>query len=170
MWKWLTSKLGGWLVRISQPQVLQIVDLRPSRALAARTADLNIGAGTNGEIPFDSEPFDTAGWHDNAVNPSRLTVPAGITLARFEARVSINLIAPANFALRLFKNGALCANGAADEKDQDDVSGMAFFKLSTGLLPVAAGDYFEIHYINGGANLANVVHGENTWFYAEGLR
>jgi len=42
-----------------------------------KTADTSVGAGANVQIPWDSEAFDTDGFHSNVTNNARLTVPSG---------------------------------------------------------------------------------------------
>jgi hypothetical protein len=42
-----------------------------------KTANTSVGAGANAQIPWDSEAFDTNGFHDNVTNNARLTVPSG---------------------------------------------------------------------------------------------
>ena len=42
-----------------------------------RTADLSVADVTATAVPWTAEKFDTAGFHDNATNPSRLSVPVG---------------------------------------------------------------------------------------------
>lgn len=42
-----------------------------------KTANTSVSAGGNAQIPWDSEVFDTDGFHDNSTNNARLTVPSG---------------------------------------------------------------------------------------------
>jgi hypothetical protein len=42
-----------------------------------KTANTTVSAGGNAQIPWDSEAFDTDGFHDNSTNNARLTVPTG---------------------------------------------------------------------------------------------
>ena len=42
-----------------------------------KTANTSVGSGANAQIPWDSEAFDTDGFHDNSTNNARLTVPSG---------------------------------------------------------------------------------------------
>lgn len=46
------------------------------RAHAYRTTSQTITTGVSAAVSFDAEIFDPQGMHDNAVNPTRLTVPA----------------------------------------------------------------------------------------------
>ena len=46
-----------------------------SGAKINRTTSLSIATGTPTFVDFDSEDYDTNNYHDNAVNPSRLTIP-----------------------------------------------------------------------------------------------
>jgi hypothetical protein len=42
-----------------------------------KTTNTSVGAGANAQIPWDSEAFDTDGFHNNSTNNARLTVPSG---------------------------------------------------------------------------------------------
>jgi len=48
-----------------------------SGVMVYRTANVSLANGTVTTIDFTAENYDTDGFHDNATNPSRLTVPAG---------------------------------------------------------------------------------------------
>lgn len=40
-------------------------------------------SGTGYAVEYNSENFDVGGWHDNATNNTRLTIPSGVTYAEF---------------------------------------------------------------------------------------
>ena len=59
--KWATPSAGATFVGVQ----------------VTKTANTSVGAGANVQIPWDSEAFDTNGFHDNVTNNARLTVPSG---------------------------------------------------------------------------------------------
>jgi len=59
--KWATPSSGSTFVGVQ----------------VTKTANTSVGAGANVQIPWDSEAFDTNGFHDNSTNNARLTVPSG---------------------------------------------------------------------------------------------
>lgn len=46
-------------------------------SLTRITTDQSINSATDTAVDFNSEVFDTDGFHDNSTNPSRITIPAG---------------------------------------------------------------------------------------------
>ena len=59
--KWATPSAGATFVGVQ----------------VTKTANTSVGSGANVQIPWDSEAFDTDGFHDNVTNNARLTVPSG---------------------------------------------------------------------------------------------
>jgi len=60
--KWATPSAGATFVGVQ----------------VTKTANTSVGAGANVQIPWDSEEFDTDGFHSNVTNNARLTVPSGL--------------------------------------------------------------------------------------------
>jgi hypothetical protein len=90
-------------------------------------------------IQWSAEDFDTDGCHDNAVNPSRLTVPAGYTKARVEAGVYLSSMDAAQSPILLLRK-----NGATIAGSQGYNAGSVWGTTQTsGLINVTAGDYFQ---------------------------
>ena len=94
-------------------------------------------------IPWDTEDRDTNSIHDNAVNPSRMTIPAGFTGARIKAQVAfLNILADAGIQVTVYKNGVALPYGRF-------LSGKAAYTnpvgyVETPTLNVVPTDYFEI--------------------------
>lgn len=63
------------------------------------------GSG-EGAVPFSSEVFDTDTIHDNAVNNTRLTTPAGVSLVRLTAGYTTNDANTGLMHMRFRRNGA----------------------------------------------------------------
>lgn len=92
-------------------------------------------------IPFNSELFDTNGWHDNTTNNTRLTVPSGVNYAVFAGTIGVNaLTANERCLIRIQKNGADFAQApwTMVQTAQTDAS----ISICSGPIPVTTGDYF----------------------------
>jgi hypothetical protein len=108
-------------------------------ALTQKTATQSVPANTETTITFNNTIYDTDSFWSNA-NPSRLTVPAGVTRVIVSANVRITG-GSTSAQLQLRMNGG-------------DVVGVANVNMSTGFtvaqinavsapISVTAGDYFE---------------------------
>jgi hypothetical protein len=112
----------------------------------------SIATATNTVLTFDSEDFDTDGFHDNSTNTSRLTIPTGLGGYYL---VSVNLAIQAN-ATGL-RSGLIKKNNSdiALFPDISPISGIAYpgYSYQT-ILNLAAGDYLEVLvYQTSGGNL-----------------
>jgi hypothetical protein len=97
--------------------------------------DFTAGATVN----WNAEVFDTNTIHSNSVNPQRLTVPKGFTLARVDVSVYVtNMTAASAPNLLLRKNGTTIA-GMPSHNEVTNWAGL----VSSGLVPVSPGDYFD---------------------------
>ena len=146
---------------------LSVAKLQMVRALVYSSAPGNAG----GAIPFDTEVYDTGGIHDNATNNSRLTVPAGYTLAKVSGNVSFRdySATPNNDrSVYITKNG-LTFNGMPwhTQMHNSTVSGSTSINVSSAFLEVTAGDYFELKTIENDTLTVNVENDERTWFAIE---
>ncbi|WP_291207108.1 hypothetical protein [Hyphomonas sp.] len=130
-------------------------------ALVSRSAS-GFGIGTVATaVEWNNETYDTGGYHDNGVNPSRLTVPAGSSgLVRLS--VGLEVDAGGQLYAELRKNGAyvsgLCFRA--------DVQATALTAVSPPVA-VTAGDFFEV-YANTSA-ASNLLADSNCWFAIEEL-
>ena len=138
-----------------------------------------INVGNVATLSWDTEITDQGGWHNPAVNPSRLTVPAGVAFADIGGSLTWTGIATNNGAycdiqIQIFKNGAQLMvfndgmNGAGSVPFYP--YGLATF--STGPLAVATGDYFEVKISSGfPANIltTSVVIDSKSCFWAKAV-
>jgi hypothetical protein len=117
---------------------------------------LNINDGLS-YYPFDQEAYDTDGFHDAAIQLTRVTVPSGVSLVRCignELGSGSSSPEPA-----IHKNNAAFLGGAS-ALTQDDL-----VNVKTGPLAVSASDYFELQKgALGGTNLMGGV-----WLAIEAL-
>ena len=124
-------------------------------------------------LALNSESFDTDSIHDNAVNNTRLTVPAGVTRIILRGGATIGPAVTGLHHLRMRKNGG---SGSID-------TGMAIFiphqtvpaggsgsnkgldSFTSGVINTVAGDYFEMYGLNQNV-VAGLVAG-TIWFEME---
>lgn len=98
-----------------------------------------------GSLPFNSEWFDVGGWHDNASNNDRLTVPSGVSYVIVNASVSLaNLTANMHATLTITRYNS---SNAATGSWHNSVEGFfqPYITCSVGPISVSAGDYFKAH-------------------------
>ena len=70
------------------------------------TVDLNINNNTTTAITWDTEDFDTDGFHSTSTNTSRFTIPAGKAgKYLFQSTIRLNNNTTGNRTLSLSKNG-----------------------------------------------------------------
>lgn len=137
-------------------------------ALVTKSADETAANYSTGAmIGWDSEAYDTDGIHDNATNNSRLTVPAGVTRARFGFQVhTANMTGNINVFGSLYKNGGQPAEAGicnfVVDTDNTTPRGNAW----TPVMTVAEGDYFEVRLTCSGDTSITIVAGLS-WFAME---
>ena len=111
----------------------------------------SIPSATLTVVTFDSEIFDTDGFHSTSTNTSRITIPTGLGgKYRFTLSMLWDGNSSGNRYLQLFKNGSGSKYGA------DLVSTAAAFigYNYSFTVSAAAGDYFEMAvFQNTGGNL-----------------
>ena len=113
-------------------------------------------------IEWNNEVDDTSGYHDTAVNPSRLTVPPGSTgLVRLSVGLKVDA-SGGQLYVELRRNGVY-VNGLCFKAD---VQASALTAVSPPIV-VTAGDYFEV-YASTTAAATLLVDG-NSWFAIEEL-
>ena len=118
-------------------------------------------------ITWDGESFDDGGWHDNATNPTRLTVPSGVTRVRVGFTITFqNLAASSSLIIGITKNGSAGFDGRIAEgfAAPADVNKQARSSASSGPIPVSAGDYFEVTaFLSGDTSVDVIITQSNFW-------
>lgn len=112
---------------------------------AANQVGANFTAAT--PIAWDSEGYDTDGFHDPAVNPERLTIPAGVKRVRLSASLSLGAMTNDLFVIAVIQKGP---SGGAATNDYLGVArvttevglGAPSVCLQTGIIDVSPTDYF----------------------------
>lgn len=113
-------------------------------AMVTKAADqtaANYSAGA--VVAWDSELYDTDSFHESVTNPSRLTIPSGVTKVNITAALCLTLVAANEWTLVLLqKNGSPTFSGASANFSTSN--GTSRFPSTTVIgVPVTAGDYFE---------------------------
>lgn len=109
-----------------------------SAALAAQ--DWTAG----GIISWDAEILDAGGWHDNSTNPSRMTVPSGVSVAELGCTIALtNVTASVQVAVTILKGGSATWDGRPSLSVAVPLTNPRI-SLSSGPLAVTPGEYFEV--------------------------
>lgn len=115
------------------------------------------GTQTDGDIvSWDSEVYDTHGFHEGVTNPSRLTVPVSVSgqYGIFTACVSLSAIGQGNNVfLSILKNGGYQYIGfGGSSRRCGDKSGGAnacWAQVRTGPVLLTSGDYYQVRLYSG---------------------
>jgi hypothetical protein len=127
------------------------------------TTTQSLANNTETAITFDSEEFDTDGFHDNSVNNTRITIPAGkggyyniVAQVTFQANSS-----GSNRNASIFKNGTRIAQVSMNQQ------GNAAYAIPTlnKIVSAVATDYFEIKAEQNSGGAVNVRDGGIETFF-----
>lgn len=113
-------------------------------ALVRKSADqtgANYTATT--AISWNTEVYDTDGFHDNVTNNTRLTVLANGYVRLVGEVIVIALTAGVGLSIDIRKNGASFF-GIPSQDSIADAGGAARMNVTTHVVEVVAGDYFEL--------------------------
>lgn len=129
-------------------EISSLLALTRNACMVRKVANLTGADFTPGvTLAWDSEVYDDGGWHSNAVNNSRLTVPAGVTRVRVGGTIALaNAVASIGVLCYVTRNGVVLWDGrpTASFAAPSDVTRQARINLASGQIPVTAGDYFEV--------------------------
>lgn len=102
-------------------------------------------ASTTGEVAviWQTEVFDDNGFADLGANNTRITVPAGVTRVSLVAGLDTASTSFTTLAMSITKNGGGIP-GVAFIQSSAAFSGSKGVIVSTGILDVVPGDYFEV--------------------------
>jgi hypothetical protein len=136
-------------------------------ALVTMSGDEGTVSSTDEVLDWDTETYDVGGWHSGA-NPSRLTVPAGVSRVRISWQVRWEVDAAGGRQVLTKKNGAIYIAGGGSMVQIPPAGAplQTIMAGQTAVVEVAAGDYFELRvYQTSGGNLN--VESAATWFSIE---
>lgn len=117
-----------------------IAPKRPMGCRATHSVDRTVNWGSPTSVPWDSEAYDTDGFHDTVTNSERLTIPSGLGIKRVILTFYSNATSITSYLSQaITKNGtttlvAICLNNVT----------FSNFSASdtTGVVSVVDGDYF----------------------------
>lgn len=124
-------------------------------AMVRKSANQSISSGTNTPVTWQTAIYDTSGIYSPS-NPTRLTVPAGVTKVRLAAQIVFGANATGKRDVLIQKNGSLNYDGRATTNTLPvtGTSQTMTVNLTSPVLEVTQGDYFEIlAYQNSGGSL-----------------
>lgn len=133
-------------------------------ALLRLTADESIPSGTRTVINWDSPIYDTSNFW-SAGNPSRLTVPIGVSKVRLTTFICWQSNNNGERSVNIYKNEDPAWFGRA--ADRRAASGNSETNISTAVVDVAAGDYFEVRVLQNSGVALNVLCDAGTSFSIE---
>lgn len=134
-----------------------------SGARVVCTATFTPAAGLN-SVSWQSEQFDNGGFFDLS-QPTRLTIPAGISHVQLSGGMRTNGGAAVNQNVSIWRNGSIPTAG----NNADSGFPNQWMAVSSGPLAVVAGDYFEFRYEYSSIT-SKVVQLEGTFFSIQVLR
>lgn len=137
------------------------------RAMVTATANQSIPDSTTTFLNmWSTEQFDEGDWW-SAANPSRLTVPAGVTKVRVLGSVVFAANATGIRQVVILKNGANFAGRPATGYNASSSGNYTTF-MASGVLDVTPGDYFEFRvYQSSGGALNVLALDSSNWFGIE---
>ena len=133
-------------------------------ALLRRTTNFSVSTtGTYVAIPWQSAAYDSDGFWDVG-QPTRLTVPGGVTKVRLVGNLEW-LTSPTNQLVEIRKNGSTVLGGGAVIMRGDSGYSNQMRNLTSAVLPVSTGDWFELAvFVGTGGTLQGL---ERTWLAIE---
>lgn len=147
---------GNWFALEQLPASLRY-------CLLTKTSSQPIGAGVNAAITWATEVADVGGWFDAGLSTTRVTVPAGVSRVRVTACVRNNGSTAGQLNVQIWKGGASTTRGYA--RKDEEFTGQKFICVSTAILEVTPGDYFEL-YVQG-TNAETVPAHNGVWLCIE---
>jgi hypothetical protein len=116
-------------------------------------------------VPWGQTLYDQGGWSNLVANPTRLTVPSGVSYVVVDMGGALEAVA-GQFNIRDDINGS--DSLAIQSRQMTREGGYIVLAASTPALPVAAGDYFE--YVAGSEGAATLMQSPNTYFCIRSVR
>lgn len=146
---------GSWFA-------IQKLDSSLKYALVNRSSTASMANGDN-TISWNNEVVDTDGWHDNATNPSRLTVPSGVSRVRVGYNTEMG--GAGDYVTQIYKNGSVLTGAGGQARQDAQSAGNDFNHGWTPPLDVTAGDYFELVLNNSTTSQTLAI--ASSWFCIE---
>ena len=124
-----------------------------------KTANQAITNATATVLTWNAELLDVGGYHDNATNNSRITIPSGKAgYYMFQAKISFIANATGQRSIFLFVNGGANAVCRADQSSSSTTENQTVFFSQ--LYSCSVGDYFEVKAYQTSGGSLNVGSGD----------
>jgi|SRR3990167_4541181 len=133
------------------------------RARAWRnTTNQSLADATTTGISFNAETYDVGSMHDNAVNPTRITVPAGgAGTYDFKAQVTFAANVTGRREVYIYKNGSQIAEVKEFGNSATEETALQVSCHDT----AAAADFYEVFAFQNSTAALDVVLGERVTFF-----
>lgn len=137
---------------------IEVIPSALKGALVNRNSNQAYAAGTATTVEWNNEVYDYGGYHDNAVNPSRITIPV-TGVYRLSCNVVVNATTYAWGWMRV--NGAIVAGCPQVSHDLD----CDLLNMCSAPMELNAGDYVDVVIQSNAAG--NIGANHQTWFAIE---
>lgn len=131
----------------------------------------SLADSTDYAIPFDNEDYDTDSLHDNSTNKTRITIPAGVSYARFTGKITFAANGTGNRFVKLEKNGSAAYEpGFPNHSLPGSSTSVGYVPFNSGWIAVTEDDYFEIvarQSSGGNLDLQYNAAGDSCWVCCE---
>lgn len=117
-------------------------------------------------ITWDTDVYDTDNIHDTSSNTSRLTVPSGVTKVRLKAQVELNSLTSGNWTAIVIRKGGVAAYSGCPAAVYEIDASFAVMNISSGVLNVSAGEYFEV-FVQVESDTTVGIVAQTSWFTME---
>ena len=135
-------------------------------ALVGHSTTQSIASSTTTEVQFNTEVYDTDGFHDNTTNNSRFTIPANKGIRKIRLRANIEF-APNTAGIRLIETLKNTTYTYAQNWTiaPNQAGWIARLGITTPVIPCTDGDYFLFRVLQNSGSTINLNH-----YYSYGTR
>jgi len=142
---WLNTSTGNTFICTDNTTDANVWKLKSGfrGVLLTLSADETIPHNTVTGVSWDTETYDTDGFHESVTNPSRITIPAGVSRVRLNATIGFDANATGERLIRFAKAGVSTFAGCGHMRlPAGTTSGYFGMNITSGILDVSSGDYF----------------------------
>ncbi|MEP3245072.1 MAG: hypothetical protein ABJN40_13000 [Sneathiella sp.] len=138
-----------------------------SGSMVSLGANVSIPNSAVTALPWITENHDTDSFHDTVVDPSRFTVPSGVSTVILTAQVRWDSNAVGDRQILFQKNGSNDYPGRPFQKTSGVTE--AVQHIVSPPLAVTGGDYFELAVWQNSGGTRNIQMHDTTWFSVQVL-
>lgn len=160
-----TAVTGATGIRVAYDQVEGRKPTVFRGALVQSNATQSVNAGQSAILNWQTEKYDTDGFHDNVTNNSRLTIPAGSGITKVIVSASFRGSTWGAGKVGVFKNGTIVDGGPELRVAATGLEGQ--FAVVSAPIECAEGDYFEARAVNDESSNKATVNDARTFMSIE---